>query len=307
MFSLPYLSKEAPLVFWRNTVLIWLVYFAFFYLHYLWLVPQWLIKNRLFPYCLFTLGSSLLFMATMALIWGQYHWSALLPSSTMMANLVFCCCLNYFGATALRLLEYWLKSERTKVLLQKEVRETELLYLKSQMSPHFLFNTLNNIYGLAINQSQQTPLALRQLKDMMLYIQHFKDGARIHIDEEVNYLKSFIALNLLRYDCRVDFETDIRDQLAIEPMILLPFLENAFKHGDTRAHAAIQFQLAVKGKQLSLFLSNQIDAYKRKDDVVGIGIQNVKRRLDLLYHQQWQLTTSFEGEKYQVHLMIQQA
>lgn len=184
--------------------------------------------------------------------------------------------------------DYWKESEEKRIALQKEVYETELLYLKSQMSPHFLFNTLNNIYGLSLNNNPQTSMSIRQLKDLMMYVEQFELGHKITIEEEIEYLKSFIALNQLRHSVRVNFQYTApltKQQIHIEPMIFLPFIENAFKHGKTDQLNAIDISLSIERERIFFTVKNSIGVDKRKDDVGGIGIKNVIRRLEILYPQ----------------------
>ena len=203
--------------------------------------------------------------------------------------------------------DYWQESEEQKVALLQEVKETELLYLKSQMSPHFLFNTLNNIYGLSLNNSSQTSLSISQLKDMMLYIETFETENKITIEQEIHYLKSFIALNQLRYSTPVHFEISNNQthQIFIEPMIYLPFIENAFKHGSIEENNGIQILLLVTDHSIHFSISNKVAPNKRKDRVGGIGIKNVQRRLELLYPQVFALTTDIvHSDQFSVKIVL---
>lgn len=304
LFSLPYLQKEPPLVFWRNTLLMWAVYFLYFYTNYFLFSPLYASGKRLLSYLVWVLVTSIAFCLALSLIWNGYDAHYLVPSRELVSRLTYCCATNLFGCMAISLFEHWTESEKKKKDLEEEVRKTELLYLKSQMSPHFLFNTFNNIYGLAINKSPQTVAAIGQLKQMMLYVQNFKEGAKIYLEEEISTLRSFIALNALRYDCRIHFQASPPQHVLVEPMIFLPFIENAFKHGDTSENARIDIEVDVKGTTLHFRSENKIGKEKRKDDTGGIGLPNIKRRLDLLYGSEWSFETTCDHERYFVHLTL---
>ena len=303
-FSYPYLLKEPPLIFWRNTILVWSLYVSFFYLNYCLFLPRFLLLRRYVPFFISVAFSILVFLAALGLMWNGYRLQALLEFPGLYPQVAFNAVTLFFGSTALRMFEQWQKSEEKKQMLQQEVREAELLYLKSQMSPHFLFNTLNNIYGLSLKKSNGTSMAIAQLKRMLLYVQNFKEGAGIYLKEEVTHLESFIALNALRYDCQVNFDTQIKEDMLIEPMIFLPFIENAFKHGDTGSKAQIDIGLETRKDQVLFTLRNKIDKNKRKDATGGIGIQNIRRRLDLLYGKKWSMETKVNENHYFVHLTV---
>lgn len=306
LFSFPYFLKEPPLIFWRNTFFIWLIYATYFYLNYSVFIPRFFSQKRYLPYLISILCATFVFVVLVGLVWNGYQIHTLLRSSHLYPEIAFNAVTLFFGSTALRMLEQWMESERKKQLLLQEVREAELLSLKSQMSPHFLFNTLNNIYGLAINRSEGTSYAIAQLRQMMMYVQRFKDGALIELKDEIVALESFIALNALRYDCSVKFSTHVTKEKAVEPMIFLPFIENAFKHGDTRAGAEIDILLEAKESAVLFSLRNGIDHNKRKDSTGGIGIQNIQRRLDLLYEGKWTMETHLDDHLYAVTLKIDQ-
>ena len=203
--------------------------------------------------------------------------------------------------------DYWQDSEQKKILLLQELNETELLYLKSQMSPHFLFNTLNNIYGLSLNKDPQTSRSISQLKDLMIYVEKFESGNKIKLAEEIHYLKSFIALNQLRLNTHIhiNIKSDKNNQLIlIEPMIFLPFIENAFKHGDINGQSQLLITMEVITDRIHFHVKNKISPHKRKDKVGGIGIKNVKRRLELLYPKFHELITNETSDFFSVDLTV---
>ncbi len=279
----------------------------FFYLHYLYLVPHFLLRKKYWSYFLLVILSIIVFVLCKAYSWNAFKFVDGFFVPHQRGGIVFHVIFYYCLSTAFRMYDYWKESEEKRIALQEEVYETELLYLKSQMSPHFLFNTLNNIYGLSLNNSPQTSLSIRQLKELMIYVEKFESGHKITIEEEIEYLKSFIALNQLRHAVQVEFQyttTVNKKTTYIEPMIFLPFIENAFKHGKTDKENSISVSLSVDPERIYFTVKNNIGLDKRKDDVGGIGIKNVIRRLEILYPESHFLKTVKEDKYFIVELTL---
>ena len=238
-----------------------------------------------------------------AYVWNSFEYIPGLFRPDQRVGIVFSCILYGGVATAMKIIDFWHQSEKERTLLEKALKEAELLYLQSQMSPHFLFNTLNNIYGLSLKNAPETGKAISHLKDIMLYFQQFEKGGRISIKDEIQKLRAFIALHQLRSHVIVDFVTHIHahsQSLLLEPMLLLPSVENAFKHGDM--HNPIKIILNIDEHQLAFEVQNRTHISKRKDTVGGIGLANVRRRLELLYPNKYTFLT-YEKEGY-FHLSL---
>lgn len=279
----------------------------FFYLHYFYLIPHYLLRKKYSKYLLALLFSMCLYLIAKAYIWNAFKFIDDFFLSHQRGGVIFSCLFYYIISMAFCMYDYWQDSEQKKTLLLEEVNETELLYLKSQMSPHFLFNTLNNIYGLSLNNSPQTSMSISQLKDLMIYVEKFESGNKITLDQEIHYLKSFIALNQLRHAALVDFNisVSVADQtIGIEPMIFLPFLENAFKHGNMNEHSRLSVILEVSLNKIHFNVKNEVSPSKRKDKVGGIGIKNVKRRLELLYPKSHELTSHEANDFFMVDITL---
>ncbi len=173
--------------------------------------------------------------------------------------------------------------------LRIEKQEAELHFLKSQTNPHFLFNTLNNIYSLARDKSDLAPESILRLSGILRFMLYETGGATIEIGEEVKIISDYVALEKLRYDdsLRVDFKYEIPDlKQPIPPLLLIPLVENAFKHGiaETRQRPLLQMFLSVHHRQLHFWIKNTTD----KPDETGalkenIGLTNLRRQLELLY------------------------
>jgi len=189
-------------------------------------------------------------------------------------------------------------SNQEKIRKEKENEslKTELSFLRSQVSPHFLFNILNNLVSLARKKSDMLEPSLIELSGLMRYMLYENDDEKVSLSREVEYLKSYIALQMLRFgdDITITFNPsgNINDYY-IEPMLLAPFVENAFKHGGDADHdPQINIMLSVDDATgwLDFKVMNSIEAQQHsKDKTSGIGLNNVKRRLELLYKENYKL------------------
>jgi two-component system, LytTR family, sensor kinase len=173
--------------------------------------------------------------------------------------------------------------------LRIEKQEAELNYLKSQTNPHFLFNTLNNIYSLARDKSDLAPESILRLSKILRFMLYETSGNYIAIEQELKIMNDYLALEKLRYDesLRVNFNNDIEDmKQAIPPLLLIPLVENAFKHGvsETRSQPFVDIHLSVKNRQLTFVIKNSAESYSGAPRVKeNIGLSNLRRQLELLY------------------------
>jgi two-component system, LytTR family, sensor kinase len=206
----------------------------------------------------------------------------------------------------------WMKQEQSRKKTENEKLQAELSFLKSQINPHFLFNVLNNIYALASDKSDQTPHAILKLSNMMRYILYQSDIDRVSLSKEVQYLENYIALQMMRLSTgkvQVDFQVDGNISThEIQPMLLIAFVENAFKHGVSYVQdSAIRIRLIAQNQQIFFEVKNLKVAEKDflLEEETGIGLKNVKRRLDLLYPQKHILQIDDSPDLYQVQLTLQ--
>ncbi len=181
-----------------------------------------------------------------------------------------------------------MRIERITKDRESENLKTELSFLRSQISPHFLFNVLNNIVALVRLKSDKLEPTILKLSSIMQYMLYDTDEDKALLKSEVDYVKSYIDLQQLRFGNRLTLHVDLtptEDWHAIEPMLLIPFVENAFKHGTGMIeNPIIDISLEAADNQLTFVVKNRyIDKDKAKDKTSGIGLTNVKRRLQLLY------------------------
>ena len=194
----------------------------------------------------------------------------------------------FFFGVSLHIYDYR-KLKETAQQLRIEKQEAELNYLKSQTNPHFLFNTLNNIYSLARDKSDLTPESILRLSKILRFMLYETGGEYIAIEQELKVMTDYIALEKLRYDesLRVNFNHDLEDmKQSIPPLLLIPLVENAFKHGvsETRNHPFVEIHLSVKNKKLQFVVRNSAESISHNGQVKeSIGLTNLRRQLALLY------------------------
>lgn len=183
----------------------------------------------------------------------------------------------------------YIKLKQAAQQLRIEKQEAELNYLKSQTNPHFLFNTLNNIYVLARDKSNLAPESILRLSKIMRFMLYEAGGSYIAIEQELKIINDYIALEKLRYDesLRVNFNYDVEDmKQSLPPLLLIPLVENAFKHGtsETRDHPFVDIHLSVNNRQLAFYVKNSTDTLQGDRQVKeNIGLSNLRRQLELLY------------------------
>ena len=212
-----------------------------------------------------------------------------------------------FIAVAYYLTWRWATDEKEKAQLKTENLTTELSFLKNQLNPHFLFNTLSNIHSLAYTQSKETPAVILKLSDMMRYMLYDSNANEVSLGDEIGYLENFIDLQKMRMERPVyvdaSFNTDGTSK-KIAPLLLIPFVENIFKHGnlhDPEWPATVSLNCTAA---VLVFHTKNIKASGNKDHSSGIGITNLKRRLDLLYAGHYQLRITDGKDIFESELII---
>lgn len=182
----------------------------------------------------------------------------------------------------------WLMNRQYKTELK--LRESELKLLRAQIHPHFLFNTLNNLYGLTLEKSDLAPELVLKLSDLMDYMLYKCNRPKVNLQDELEHLKNYIEIERIRYGEKLAVKFEIKGQTEkqeIAPMLLLAFFENAFKHGTSKSLAKpfVDIQLSIDGPKLHLNIRNSSHSTsaKEEDYTHGIGLKNVQKRLELIY------------------------
>jgi two-component system LytT family sensor kinase len=226
------------------------------------------------------------------------------PYNTVIFLLVFT-----FG-TAVSVIQRWLKTEQNRKETENEKLNTELSFLKSQVNPHFFFNTLNNIYSLAVVRSEKTAPAVMKLSSIMRYILTETQRDMVPLNNEVDFIHNFIDLQQVRLTDKVQVHFSAEGNtttLLVAPLLFIPFVENAFKYGvSTKESSSIDITIRTEGTKILFTAVNYIvPSENNLMENTGIGINNVKRRLELMYPDRHKLTTTQKDNYYTVQLEIE--
>ncbi|MFT3824017.1 MAG: histidine kinase [Chitinophagaceae bacterium] len=285
---------------------------AFFYLNAYMLVPRLLSKNKNWQY------TTAIIIVFPCIILYHYLLYALFPGAerhgpdTFSYILINLFIYLFFSATSLafRLISDKTRDDRISKEKENENLKTELSLLRSQASPHFMFNVLNNMVALARKKSDLLEPSLIKLSSLIRYTVYEANAEKVLLEKEIDYLESYIDLQRQRFGSNVQFNIhfdEVNDSSQIEPMLLIPFVENAIKHGTGYIEdAQIDVDLKVKNNVLFFSVRNRYsDAVPEiKDATSGIGLANVQRRLELLYLHQYKLTIDKTGGWFSVSLQL---
>jgi len=220
--------------------------------------------------------------------------------------------LNLCGiALSIKLFKSWYLEREAKQQAEKAELRLQLQLLKSQVHPHFLFNTLNNLYSLSIEGSPQSPVVILKLSSLLRYMLYECNQAGILLEKEIEIIRNYIGLEQIRYGERLELSFHVSGELHgyfIAPLLLLPFVENAFKHGASKQidHSWINIDVSVEENKLYFKLSNGVAANRENAaGNKGIGLANVKKRLALLYPGKHNLKILEGEETFTVSLQLE--
>ncbi|MEM6967585.1 MAG: histidine kinase [Bacteroidota bacterium] len=282
-----------------------LVYFNLFYL-----IPNYLTEKKFLLYCGLLILSVIIItpiklMVFYFIIPNSQSW---IPSQQIG---IFISSFMIVGASTIgKIVTDWVRHLRERKELQTQTMQSELRFLKSQINPHFLFNTLNNLYALTLKKSDKAPEIVIKLSEMMRYMLYECNEKRVPLQKEVNYIQNYLDLERLRQGKNVDINFRVVGQVfdqQIAPLMFIPFLENSFKHGlNTQiSHGFVDITMNVNQQHVHFHIENSkaeslpTQTHKRSG---GIGLVNVKRRLNIIYPNQHDLTIHDNPKTYAVDL-----
>ena len=286
------------------------------YINYFFLLPRFLKRRNPWLYFIqfaipFAIVMFIRIHAERYLIDGYTGENAYLYNPRFIVQVVM---TNFFIVVFVSLLKFvveWLELEARKKEVENEKLTAELNFLKAQINPHFLFNTLNNLYYLAYTKSENTTEVIAKLSQMMRYMIYDSNHPKVLLTKEIEYIESYISLERLRLNNQIPIEFTVDGNIStvqITPFILITFLENAFKHGVTNnnPNAWVKISLHIKGNECMYIVSNSKIASAQADNggKSGIGLQNVHRRLALSYPNQYDLTVDDQPDTYTVQLKL---
>jgi len=290
---------------------------GYFYLNYFYLIPKLLFKKKIILYILFLvagLGVIILLSETYfyflePLFSHRLHhrhffgrFSVVPLTSALVA---------FALSSSIKITSEWFINERQKKEMEAEKLSSELAFLKSQINPHFLFNILNNICSLARKKSDDTENAIVKLSQIMRYMLQDSQNEKVDLEKEIEYLGNYIELQRLRVSDQVKIEFLIEGRtcsIMLEPLLLIPFVENAFKHGVSYLENS-EINIRLKVEPGSLFFRIENRKIKKTTECSppesGVGLKNVIRRLELLYPGKHKISITDNDELYIVELKIQ--
>ncbi len=204
------------------------------------------------------------------------------------------------------------KLEKNQLTTELKLKEAELKLLKAQIHPHFLFNTLNNLYGLTLEKSDEAPQLVLRLSEILDYILYRCNEPKVLLTDEINNLKNYLEIEKIRYSGKVKLRQEFPShtgKLKIAPLLFIPLFENAFKHGVSQATegAYVEAKLSLTGKMLSCTIENTKNQVinTRNEESGGIGLQNVKKRLELVYPGKYVLNIDDGSDSFLVNLILE--
>jgi len=293
--------------------------FLLVYLNLLLLLPNLLLRQKYLQYFLALVASFVLVAVVQRLFSVYVTFPLLFPNATLVPDIFSLARFLQYAAgafslmvftSAIRIIIVWQQNQKKTQELEKRQLSTELQLLKTQLNPHFFFNTLNNLYGLAMENSQHTASMIMRLSEMMNYILYESNSKTVPLTKEIAALKNYIQLEKTRYGDRVQVSFNVKgnpDKISIPPMLILPFVENAFKHGVSQetTQAWMNISVSAEPNDFSFQIENSKAGHQLNGSVNhGIGLENVRRRLVLLYPEAHELKFFDEKETFLVVLNL---
>lgn len=300
----------------RNTLIHIFFLMIIVYTNYWYLIPNYLSKKRFISYILLLLFTAALVMPIemVCLYWnlaGEQNIDAQIELLKKQSGHFIFLFLTLVLSTILKITKEWLLQQTVQKDLENKNLQSELSFLKSQINPHFLFNTLNSLYALTLKKSDKAPEIVLRLSEMMRYMLYKSNEKKVPLEQEINYIQNYLALERTRYGdkARIEFEYtgEAPSQYQIAPLLFITFLENSFKHGLSQSiqHGFVECLLYIEDNSLDFTIQNSKTTIKDERYFQGgIGLVNVQRRLELIYPNQYQLDIHETEDTYLVSLKI---
>lgn len=289
-----------------------LIVIAYLNLHYF--LPKYLLKRRYAAYFGLVLLSILCYLLIQCLF--DYYLYGYVIGPMRNSNWIESLSYNFFSTlwylalmVALKLSLDWYEQQRILQKIALEKLNAEVNFLRSQVNPHFLFNVLNNLYALTLKKSDLAPEVVLKLSEMMEYMLYDSDDSTVSLDKEISYLHNYIELERIRYDHNPDISLEVAgnpDGKEIAPLLLLPLVENAFKHGVSKKSEKgwLHGKIRVGPSALEVTIENSKSNMQGKEGKGGIGLANLRKRLELLYPARHSLRVEDRQERFSVFMEI---
>lgn len=293
-----------------------LFYALIVYFNLLYLIPHYLTEKKFQLYGALLLGAAAVLTPIKTLVFYLFFSYDTDAQSSLLEDqfFIFLTLFVAGGASTLtHIVTEWMRHQRERKELQTQTMQSELRFLKSQINPHFLFNTLNNLYALTLKKSDKAPEIVIKLSEMMRYMLYECNEKRVLLSKEVKYIRNYLDLEGLRQGKNVEIDFRVEGSIQhqkIAPLMFITFLENSFKHGLSHHlnQGFVHIRLKAEGRHLEFFIENskpdQLPQPERRK-VGGIGLVNVRRRLNLLYPEQHELKITESPNSYAVSLTLE--
>ena len=290
-----------------------LILIAYLNLHYF--LPRLLLKKRYYQYFGAVVLSILGYLLAQSLF--DYYLYGYVIGPMRNSDIVEALSYNFFSTLwylglmlALKLSIDWYEQQRILQKITVEKLQAEVNFLRSQVNPHFLFNVLNNLYALTLKKSDLAPDVVLKLSEMMEYMLYDSDDSKVLLQKEIGYLNTYLELEKLRLGSHSDISLTVSGDLngqVIAPLLLLPLVENAMKHGVSKqnGNAWLHGDLQVSKSLVKLNIENSKPLLNRHEGKGGIGLDNLRKRLELLYPSRHQLRIEDKGNSFIVDLEIE--
>jgi len=295
-----------------------IVIIVLFYINYFYLVPEYLLKKSVLFYILVSLG----LLAISVLLINHFYepkfpdnffFNRIRPRGFMIMpyyKLFLNLGIPYVISAILRMYVEWKRNENLRLSVEKENIKSELQFLKAQLNPHFLFNSLNTIYALSVKKSPDTSEAIVDLSELMRYMIYEADKDLVPLNKEIDYIKSYIQLQRLRLSDSENVSLKITGEdrgRAVPPLMFISFIENAFKYGtDYKGKTYVKITLTITDTSIYLNVKNKIGIFREPTKNSGIGLENIRNQLKLIYPGLHKLEVENDGNDYEVSLTIYQ-
>lgn len=285
---------------------------TYFFIYFL--IPRYLIKKRYFQFTLYSFYTIIVsvYLELIVLVFvliviagldfGLANFEPLFFLAGMYIPVLLAITANLYSG--------WRKLDDEHHFLAKQKAEAELRFLKSQLHPHFLFNTLNNLYALALEKSDKLPEMILKLADLLHFILYESSNDKIPLEKELEQVRNYIELEKLRFENNDDIKIEVSgdvEKASILPLSILTLVENGFKHGiqQSQNQGWLKIFVNVLSNRISVSVTNSIGKQASKSDEKGIGLSNLQSRLKLIYKDQYKLVISGEEDSHKVQMNLE--
>lgn len=309
--------RPFPVMYKLTENLVDISFFMFIsYINIYYLIPQFLQNKKPFIYLISLIGIAFMLSQILTSVYLLIYHNFIDEVSAQLGSRYihfFSCLFVGFASMFFKVTKDWLVHQKEKKDLESQKLQSELKFLKSQINPHFFFNTLNNLYALTLKKSDLAPEIVLRLSEMMRYMLYECNEKMVSLEKEINYVRNYLELEKLRqgnnFEINFNIEGEISNQ-EIAPLVFIPFLENSFKHGVSNQIKSgyVNIDLELSDDKVALEIENSkppsIPDKMSLKKSGGIGLENVKRRLKLLYPQKHQINIIDKANTFKVSLNI---